>query len=74
MPLGTKDKRFGKWSPTWYGPYKIGRCQVSYRCQWSTPQEVLPEHVGKRVTKADETHLAILRKANTLSWPAKKMR
>jgi hypothetical protein len=23
LPLGTKDKKFGKWSPTWHGPYKI---------------------------------------------------
>ena len=23
LPLGTKDKRFGKWSPTWHGPYKV---------------------------------------------------
>jgi len=23
LPLGTKDKKYGKWSPTWHGPYKI---------------------------------------------------
>ena len=23
LPLRTKDKRFGKWSPTWHGPYKV---------------------------------------------------
>src|SRR6185295_7750511 len=23
LPLGTKDKKFGKWSPTWHGPYKV---------------------------------------------------
>ena len=23
LPLGTKDKNFGKWSPTWHGPYKV---------------------------------------------------
>ena len=21
--VGTKDKKFGKWSPTWHGPYKV---------------------------------------------------
>ena len=26
MPIGTKDSKFGKWSPTWEGPYKINRC------------------------------------------------
>ena len=34
--------------------------QVSYCCQWPTPREVFPEHVGERVTRANETHLAIL--------------
>jgi hypothetical protein len=24
--IGTKDPKFGKWSPTWEGPYKISRC------------------------------------------------
>ena len=23
LPLGTKDKKYGKWSPTWHGPYKV---------------------------------------------------
>ena len=23
LPLGTKDKKYGKWSSTWHGPYKI---------------------------------------------------
>ena len=26
LPIGTKDPKFGKWSPTWEGPYKISRC------------------------------------------------
>ena len=26
LPIGTKDSKFGKWSPTWEGPYKINRC------------------------------------------------
>ena len=26
LPIGTKDPKFGKWSPTWEGPYKIGKC------------------------------------------------
>ena len=26
LPIGTKDPKFGKWSPTWKGPYKISRC------------------------------------------------
>ncbi|KAK1691819.1 hypothetical protein QYE76_008516 [Lolium multiflorum] len=23
LPLGTKDKAYGKWSPNWHGPYKV---------------------------------------------------
>ena len=23
LPLGTKDKKYGKRSPTWHGPYKV---------------------------------------------------
>ena len=26
LPIGTKDLKFGKWSPTWEGPYKISKC------------------------------------------------
>src|SRR6185436_15677973 len=52
----------------------IGRRQVSCCCQWSASQEVFPEHVGRRVIRADDIHLAISRQANTLSWPRKKKR
>jgi hypothetical protein len=23
LPIGSKDSRFGKWSPNWEGPYRI---------------------------------------------------
>ena len=26
LPLGTKSSKFGKWSPTWEGPFKVNRC------------------------------------------------
>ena len=26
LPIGTKDPKFGKWSPMWEWPYKISRC------------------------------------------------
>ena len=26
LPIGSKDSKFGKWSPTWERPYKINRC------------------------------------------------
>ena len=25
LPIGMKDNRFGKWSPTWDGPYRVIR-------------------------------------------------
>src|SRR5688572_20672770 len=28
LPIGSKDPKFGKWSPTWEGSYKIGRCAL----------------------------------------------
>ena len=26
LPIGTKNSKFGKWSPTWEGPFRINRC------------------------------------------------
>lgn len=26
LRIGTRDSNFGKWSPTWEGPYRILRC------------------------------------------------
>ena len=26
LPIGTRDPKFGKWSPNWTGPYRISRC------------------------------------------------
>ena len=26
LPIGSKDSKFGKWSPNWEGPYWIKRC------------------------------------------------
>jgi hypothetical protein len=26
LPIGSKDPKFDKWSPTWKGPYRINRC------------------------------------------------
>ena len=23
LPIGTKDRKFGKWSPSWEGPYEV---------------------------------------------------
>ena len=29
LPIGSKDSKFGKWSPNWEGPYRIKRCAPS---------------------------------------------
>ena len=26
LPIGTTSSKFGKWSPTWEGPFRISRC------------------------------------------------
>ena len=26
LPIGSKDSKFGKWSPNWEGPYRIKLC------------------------------------------------
>jgi hypothetical protein len=23
LPMGTRDRKFGKWSPSWEGPYRV---------------------------------------------------
>ena len=26
LPIGIKSSKFGKWSPTWEGPFRVNRC------------------------------------------------
>ena len=26
LPIGTKSSKFGKWPPTWEGPFRVNRC------------------------------------------------
>ena len=26
LPIGSKDSKVGKWTPTWEGPFRINRC------------------------------------------------
>ena len=26
LPIGTKSSKFGKWSPTWEGPFRVNIC------------------------------------------------
>jgi hypothetical protein len=29
MPIGSRDQKYGKWSHTWEGPYRINQCILS---------------------------------------------
>jgi hypothetical protein len=31
LPIASRDQKYGKWSPTWEGPYRINRC-VPWQC------------------------------------------
>jgi hypothetical protein len=50
LPLGTKDIKFGKWSPSWEGPYKIKMViagnsymmeSLAKSFEWSVFEEIL---------------------------------
>ena len=48
LPLGTKSNKFGKWSPSWDGSYKIvkvifGNSYMWRRCKGSVFQGLLME-------------------------------
>jgi len=32
LPIGSKDSKFGKWSPNWEGPYQIKHCALGNAC------------------------------------------
>ncbi len=52
LPVGTKDRKFGKWSPSWEGPYKILKIVHgnSYFVQ-SLQGEKLPKALNGRYLK-----------------------
>jgi hypothetical protein len=29
LPIGSRDPKYGKWSPIWEGPYQISQCVLS---------------------------------------------
>ena len=49
LPIESKDSKFGKWSPTWEGPYKINRCVPGNACILETleGEEFLRALIGK---------------------------
>ena len=52
LPLGTKSNKFGEWSPSWEGPYKIVKVVFRNSCMMHTLQgERLPRAINGRYLK-----------------------
>ena len=52
LPLGTKSNKFGKWSPSWEGPYKIVKVIFGNSYMVETMQgERLPRALNGRCLK-----------------------
>ena len=52
LPIGTKDNKFGKWSPSWEGPYKIVKIIKGNAYMAETLQgEKLPKALNGRYLK-----------------------
>ena len=52
LPLGTKSNKFGKWSPSWEGPYKIVKVIFWNSYMVETMQgERLPQALNRRYLK-----------------------
>ena len=52
LPLGTKSNKFGKWSPSWEGPYKI--IEIIFRKSYileALQEERLPRILNGRYLK-----------------------
>ena len=50
LPIGTKDSKFGKWSPTWEGPYKLVDVflgMLTFCRLWKGKR--FPEHLMKNI-------------------------
>ena len=74
LPLGTKDRKYGKWSPNWHGPYKVDQVlpgnaymleeldgvKFPVAVNGQHLKKYFPSMWGRRVIKADEIHLAAL--------------
>ena len=52
LPLGTKSNKFGKWSPSWEGPYKIVKIIFGNSYMMETLQgDHLPRAINGRCMK-----------------------
>ena len=52
LPLGMKSNKFGKWSPSWEGPYKVIKVISGNSYMMETVQgERLPRAINRRYLK-----------------------
>jgi hypothetical protein len=52
LPLGSKRNKFGKWSPSWEGPYKVVRVSSGDSCMVESLQgQQLPRAINGRYLK-----------------------
>ena len=53
LPVGSKDKKFGKWSPSWEGPFRIVRVVPgnSYLVESTNGGLILPRTLNGRYLK-----------------------
>ena len=52
LPIGAKSNKFGKWSPSWEGPYKVIKVIFGNSYMLETLQgESLPRAINRRYLK-----------------------
>jgi len=74
LPIGTKSSKFGKWSPSWKGPYRIGRSTPSNSYILETLERVefpraLNEKYSKKTTQViGLTHESLGADNNSIGW------
>ena len=81
LPLGSKDRKYGKWSPTWHGPFKIDQVlpENAYMLEEldgvKFPVAVNGQHLKKyfpSMWQADEIHLAVIMRGQHVELASKK--
>jgi hypothetical protein len=52
LPIGTNSNKFGKWSPSWEGPYKVVKvCSENYYMVETLQGQQLPRALNGRYLK-----------------------
>jgi hypothetical protein len=51
LPIGSRDPRYGKWSPNWEGPYRISQCVPGNAYILETSEDIEMEEPEKTETE-----------------------